>query len=530
MFAATNGARIRALWSGDTSGYSSHSEADAALCFHLAFWCGRDAIRIDRLFRQSELRRDKWDERHYNNGRTYGQETIARACAACTETYAPRPEPGAKSAARETEQHTHHAEIASPTPWHCSLQLLEADPPTIDFLMDDVLAVESVVLLAGREGSLKSFLAMEWSHCLARGIAWLGRQCRNVKVLYLDAEMPSNVFFTRLSSYGGAENLNVWRWTDADFPTRLDDARLIAASKAHHVIIIDTTRRFMANLKENSSDDMAVVTAQLRELTRSGCTVVALHHGKKDKEDPGYRGSTELGAGVDVSFAVQRKVKDDQVRVEISAEKTRYSEDSRLSLLVRRGPGHPVFQDAHSAIRAGVQAQQDAHLNVLGAIIEAFPTPPTQKQIIDECSRRKTEWSRHEVLRLLKVGEGRRWYRDASAVDRRVMLYNSILSENLSKKNRFTSGYPYTLPGTRINSEKPPKTTISSDPHRIDNPRGLNDLRDQFINSWRHIEEPQNRSQNPPKIDSAHSLSESISELIRTDIEQTEEELDLNAD
>lgn len=40
-----------------------HSRADAALLQHLAFWTGCDAERMDRLFRQSGLMRDKWDER-----------------------------------------------------------------------------------------------------------------------------------------------------------------------------------------------------------------------------------------------------------------------------------------------------------------------------------------------------------------------------------------------------------------------------------------------------------------------------------
>jgi hypothetical protein len=63
-FRARNGAKFRRLWEGDTSGYPSHSEADAALCCLLAFWTS-DPERIDRLFRQSGLVRDKWDRDDY---------------------------------------------------------------------------------------------------------------------------------------------------------------------------------------------------------------------------------------------------------------------------------------------------------------------------------------------------------------------------------------------------------------------------------------------------------------------------------
>jgi len=42
---------------------NDHSRADLALCGMLAFWCGGDPERIDRLFRRSDLMREKWDRR-----------------------------------------------------------------------------------------------------------------------------------------------------------------------------------------------------------------------------------------------------------------------------------------------------------------------------------------------------------------------------------------------------------------------------------------------------------------------------------
>jgi len=84
MFAASNGGDIRRLWDGNTEGYPSHSEADAALCAHLAFWTGGDRGRVDRLFRQSGLCRDKWTERQ-----DYRERTISKALEGMTETYEP---------------------------------------------------------------------------------------------------------------------------------------------------------------------------------------------------------------------------------------------------------------------------------------------------------------------------------------------------------------------------------------------------------------------------------------------------------
>lgn len=83
---AKKGPKFKRLWAGDASDYGNDtSAADLALCNMLAFWCARDAARIDRLFRQSGLMRPKWDERR--GARTYGALTIAKALEAHTNSY-----------------------------------------------------------------------------------------------------------------------------------------------------------------------------------------------------------------------------------------------------------------------------------------------------------------------------------------------------------------------------------------------------------------------------------------------------------
>jgi putative DNA primase/helicase len=48
---ARNGAAFARLFAGNWEGdYASQSEADMALCCHLAFWTGRDAGRMDALY------------------------------------------------------------------------------------------------------------------------------------------------------------------------------------------------------------------------------------------------------------------------------------------------------------------------------------------------------------------------------------------------------------------------------------------------------------------------------------------------
>lgn len=70
--------------------YNSHSEADMALANILAFWCAKDYSQMDSIFRQSNLYRDKWDEKRKNS--TYGEQTLFKAINEANNIYTPKEE------------------------------------------------------------------------------------------------------------------------------------------------------------------------------------------------------------------------------------------------------------------------------------------------------------------------------------------------------------------------------------------------------------------------------------------------------
>lgn len=65
--------------------YLSHSEADMAFANDLAFWTGRDFKKMDTIFRNSSLIRDKWDRK--TGASTYGAITLQKAIDDCTNVY-----------------------------------------------------------------------------------------------------------------------------------------------------------------------------------------------------------------------------------------------------------------------------------------------------------------------------------------------------------------------------------------------------------------------------------------------------------
>lgn len=86
MFRGKKGDEIRSLYQGNLIN-DDHSASDLSLCNHLAFWTGNSATRMDSMFRETALIREKWDVIHFTDtGETYGERTIGSAIAGTTKT------------------------------------------------------------------------------------------------------------------------------------------------------------------------------------------------------------------------------------------------------------------------------------------------------------------------------------------------------------------------------------------------------------------------------------------------------------
>ena len=117
-------------------------------------------------------------------------------------------------------------------PWQPSDRLLSTKPPEIRWLIEGLLPKQSVILLGARESSMKTWLALDWVSAIAQGKAWNTQQCNQGRVLYLDAEMPDDLFRCRLQAVGIPANLEIWRWHDHYWPASLIDWRLVLAFKS----------------------------------------------------------------------------------------------------------------------------------------------------------------------------------------------------------------------------------------------------------------------------------------------------------
>lgn len=84
-----NGMRFRLFMEGGWEQfYNSQSEADMAFANDLAFWTNRDFYKMDSIFRQSSLYREKWDAKR--NDSTYGIDTLTKAISDCSNVFSPQ--------------------------------------------------------------------------------------------------------------------------------------------------------------------------------------------------------------------------------------------------------------------------------------------------------------------------------------------------------------------------------------------------------------------------------------------------------
>ena len=81
----------RFLKGGWEQDYDSQSEADLAMANILAFWTAKDFGQMDRIFRDSSLMREKWDEKRGKT--TYGQSTLNKAINDTMDVFQGKREP-----------------------------------------------------------------------------------------------------------------------------------------------------------------------------------------------------------------------------------------------------------------------------------------------------------------------------------------------------------------------------------------------------------------------------------------------------
>lgn len=194
-------------------------------------------------------------------------------------------------------------------------------------LIKGVLRQGHKMLIAGPSKAGKSFALIEMSIAIAEGKKWLGWDCTQGRVLYVNLELdrPSalhrfrDVYQAMKLAPQNINNIDIWNLRGKTVPMDKLAPKLIrrALKKNYIAVIIDPIYKVLTG-DENSADQMAHFTNQFDKVaTELGSSVIYCHHHSKGSQ--GGKKSMDRASGSGV-FARDPDALIDLVELEVSEE------------------------------------------------------------------------------------------------------------------------------------------------------------------------------------------------------------------
>jgi hypothetical protein len=187
-------------------------------------------------------------------------------------------------------------------------EILNPPPPPPE-LIEGLLSVDSKMIIAGPSKAGKSFLLIELAIAVAEGAQWLGRQCRQGRVLYVNLELHKDSFTRRLAAiyshmkFNGPQHYSfIDRWNLRGYAEPMDKLapKLIrrAKGKGYSVIIVDPIYKVLTG-DENNAKDMGEFTCYFDRIAHEcDCAIVFCHHHSKGSQGDKRSMDRASGSGV----------------------------------------------------------------------------------------------------------------------------------------------------------------------------------------------------------------------------------------
>lgn len=210
----------------------------------------------------------------------------------------------------------------------------ELAPP----LIDGILRQGHKMLMAGPSKAGKSFALIELSIAIAEGRQWLGWNCTQGKVLYVNLELDRASCLHRFKDVYTAlnwkpshlKNIDIWNLRGKSVPMDKLAPKLIrrAAKKNYIAVIIDPIYKVLTG-DENSADQMAHFCNQFDKVcTELGSAVIYCHHHSKGGQ--GNKKSMDRASGSGV-FARDPDALIDLVELELTDALIRQQENELVA-------------------------------------------------------------------------------------------------------------------------------------------------------------------------------------------------------
>jgi hypothetical protein len=147
-----------------------------------------------------------------------------------------------------------------------------------DWLIDEILPINELILLAASPRAGKSLMAMNIAQCVASGSNFLDRPVTQGNVIYVQCEDSETKTKQRAIAQGWDENLPVF-WLDKFKLSELDELIELAKEIQPRLIVLDTLSRIRDDNATESSAEMGRVLEPLQEFAKHhNCCVLPIHH------------------------------------------------------------------------------------------------------------------------------------------------------------------------------------------------------------------------------------------------------------
>lgn len=180
------------------------------------------------------------------------------------------------------------------------------EPP--EELIKGVLRRGHKMLLSGSSKAGKSFLLMELCACLASGEDWLGFECKQGRVLYINLEIdPAScidrffrIFNRHRIDKSHMNNITIWNLRGHAVPLdSLSDILIERIRHSHYdAVILDPIYKVITG-DENNATEMGAFCNQFDKIcTATGCSAIYCHHHSKGAQANRRAMDRASGSGV----------------------------------------------------------------------------------------------------------------------------------------------------------------------------------------------------------------------------------------
>lgn len=187
------------------------------------------------------------------------------------------------------------------------------DVAPVSWIQPGMLREGSVAMFAGHPGAGKTTFTLKLAGAIANGLEFLGHKHTPRPVLYLDRDDNAVGDVIERMEWLGIEDGGSLKYFGSNCPEKdvpMPGSRTVTnwvnSLPMRPVILCDSFTHFLNGGDENSSRDINALWADIRNLRRSGCSFIFLHHlGKGENVSDFFRGSTAIRAGIDFGFRVE---------------------------------------------------------------------------------------------------------------------------------------------------------------------------------------------------------------------------------